>query len=285
MRRTDFVPDGRRAALFGLELANPTAAARTVTVKVDVHSELLGAYPWAVDDARAPSGNLTDIATFENNGLTFIDRGTLPGGQPHDYTALVASTRAPGRGRGRRPSHRGPQPGAICKDGDKSAPSVCDDGPFGKGTGGQLRYRVTLGSRTAQTVWIAVAGSDRGVADAKKELAKALEDPDAQLAAKTAERDELAARSTVDLPGDRKLQEALDWGKQNLADLTQTATNMQIRFVDQGKAYPGAGPQRQARDVHRRRLPRLPVDLRHRRRVHRVRRRSRSASSRRSRTT
>ena len=66
-------------------------------------------------------------------------------------------------------------------------------------------------------------------------------DPDAQLAAKTAARDALAARSRVDLPGDRKLQEALDWGKQNLADLTQTATNLQIRFVDQGKAYPGAG--------------------------------------------
>ena len=47
LRRTDFVPDGRRAALFGLELANPTAAAKTVTVKVDVHSELIGAYPWA----------------------------------------------------------------------------------------------------------------------------------------------------------------------------------------------------------------------------------------------
>ena len=166
-----------------------------------------------------------------------MDRGTITGGQPHDYTALVASTRVPDAGEV-GPDHRGPQPGAICKDGDKSAPSVCDDGPFGKGTGGQLRYRVTLGSRTAQTVWIAVAGSDRGVADAKKELAKALKDPDAQLAAKTAERDELAARSKVDLPGDRKLQEALDWGKQNLADLTQTATNMQIRFVDQGKAFP-----------------------------------------------
>ena len=47
MRRTDFVPDGRRAVLYGLELANPTAAAKTVTVKVDVHSELLGAYPWS----------------------------------------------------------------------------------------------------------------------------------------------------------------------------------------------------------------------------------------------
>jgi hypothetical protein len=236
LRRTDFAPDGRRAVLYGLELANPTAAAKTVTVKVDVHSELLGAYPWSSTTPPA-SGNLADIASFENNGLTFMDRGTLPGGQPHDYTALVASTRAPDSGEV-GPEHRGPQPGAICKDGDQSAPSVCDDGPFGKGAGGQLRYKVTLGSRTAQTVWIAVAGSDRGVADARKELAAALKDPDAQLAAKIAERDELAARSKVDLPGDRKLQEALDWGKQNLADLTQTATNMQIRFVDQGKAYP-----------------------------------------------
>jgi hypothetical protein len=235
MQRTDFVPDGRRAALYGFELANPTSAAKTVTVKVDVHSELLGAYPWS-STTPAAGGNLADVAAYENGGLTFTDRGTLPGGEVHDYTALVASTRVPDAGE-TGPDHRGPQPGQICKDGDKSAPSVCDDGPFGKGAGGQLRYKVTLASRTAQTVWVAVAGSDQGVAAARKELAAALNDPDAQLAAKIAERDTLAARSTVDLPGDRKLQEALDWGKQNLADLTQTATNLKIRFVDQGKAF------------------------------------------------
>ncbi|WP_028067267.1 hypothetical protein [Solirubrobacter soli] len=236
MQRTDFAPDGTRAVLYGFQIANPTPAAKTITVKVDVHSELMGAYPWSASTPAA-GGNLPDIATFENNGLTFMDRGTITGGEPHDYTALVASNRVPDAGEV-GPDHRGPQPGAICKDGDKSTPSVCDDGPFGKGTGGQLRYKLTLGSRTAQTVWVAVAGSDRGIADAKKELAKALQDPDAQFAAKVAERDELAARSTVDLPGDRKLQEALDWGKQNLADLTQTATNMQIRFTNQGKAFP-----------------------------------------------
>ena len=201
-----------------------------------MHSELLGAYPWSTTTPAA-SGNLPDIAAFENNGLTFIDRGTLTGGEPHDYTALVASTRVPDAGES-APASAARSRARSARTATKSAPSVCDDGPFGKGTGGQLRYRVTLGSRTAQTVWVAVAGSDRGIADAKKELAKALADPDAQLAAKIAERDELAARSTVDLPGDRKLQEALDWGKQNLADLTQTATNLQIRFVDQGKAFP-----------------------------------------------
>ena len=42
----------------------------------------------------------------------------------------------------------------------------------------------------------------------------------------------------MDLPGDRSLQNAVDYGKQNLADLTQTAEDLAIRFVDRGKAYP-----------------------------------------------
>jgi hypothetical protein len=46
LSRTDFAPDGGRAALFGLHVRNPGAAARTVNLKVDAHSELLGAYPW-----------------------------------------------------------------------------------------------------------------------------------------------------------------------------------------------------------------------------------------------
>src|SRR4051812_25849213 len=47
LRRVDFVPDGRRAALFELALRNPGSGPKTVTLKVDVHSELLKAYPWA----------------------------------------------------------------------------------------------------------------------------------------------------------------------------------------------------------------------------------------------
>ena len=87
-------------------------------------------------------------------------------------------------------------------------------------------------------MWIAVAGSDTGLAAAQRELKLALRDPDAQLATKIAARERLAARSVIDLPGDRTLQEAVEWGKQNLADLTQSASNLKIRFVDQGKAYP-----------------------------------------------
>jgi hypothetical protein len=42
--RTDVAPDGRRGALFGLEITNP-GAARTAKLTVDAHSELMGQYP------------------------------------------------------------------------------------------------------------------------------------------------------------------------------------------------------------------------------------------------
>src|SRR4051794_35803093 len=44
--RTDLGLDDTRAALFGLRLQNPGAAARTVQVKVDAHSEVMSDYPW-----------------------------------------------------------------------------------------------------------------------------------------------------------------------------------------------------------------------------------------------
>src|SRR4051794_22088615 len=46
LQRTDVAPDGRRGVLYGLKLTNPGTARKTVTVDVDAHSELMGAYPW-----------------------------------------------------------------------------------------------------------------------------------------------------------------------------------------------------------------------------------------------
>jgi hypothetical protein len=67
--------------------------------------------------------------------------------------------------------------------------------------------------------------------------------PAAELAAKVTARLALAANTVVSLPGDRPLQEAIDWGKQNLADLTQRAgapqgQPLQIRETNAGKNYP-----------------------------------------------
>ena len=128
-------------------------------------------------------------------------------------------------------------------------------------------------------------GHARDIAQARTELAGALQDPAGALAAKVASRDALSKWSQVSLPGDPVLQDAIDWGKQNLADVTQTASDLQIRWTNQGKQFPPPARNGRSRPLVRRRLPRLPVDLRHRRRVHELRRHGARASSRSPRTT
>ena len=62
--------------------------------------------------------------------------------------------------------------------------------------------------------------------------------PAATLRAKYRARTKLHSRSRVDLPGDRSLQNAVDYGKQNLADLTQTARTWRSASSTSGKSYP-----------------------------------------------
>ena len=242
LQRTDVAPDGNRAALFGLQMTNPTSADKTVTVKVDAHSELMGAYPWGFSGVTPNANdNIADQGSFTGTALQFTDDGALPGAPEHHYAALVASNQDPASGEAAASGggFRGPQPGHVCAGDDgTSMPSACDDGPFGKGTGGELRYQVTVPAGAAKTLWVAVAGSDKGLAEARSELAGALQDPAGALAAKIAARDKLSEWSQVSLPGDRLLQNAIDWGKQNLADTTQTASDLQIRWTNQGKQFP-----------------------------------------------
>jgi glycogen debranching enzyme len=65
----------------------------------------------------------------------------------------------------------------------------------------------------------------------------ALNNPASLLAQKVNGRQALLAQTKVSLP-DAALQDAFDWGKLNMADLTRTVTNAQIRDVDEGRAYP-----------------------------------------------
>src|SRR4051812_15030495 len=158
LRRTDFAPDGKRAVLYGLELTNPGSAPKTVTVKVDAHSELMTAYPWGWTMPSAAS-NGQDTGAVSDGALAFSDG---------DATSFVASDRrADGAETG--PGHWGAQPGTVCAADSKSLPSGCDDGPFGKGTGGQLRYTVTVAPGRAETVWVAVAATRQDLAGALRE--------------------------------------------------------------------------------------------------------------------
>ena len=191
LERTDFAPDQHRAGLFGLKLTNPGAATRTVTVKVDAHSELLAEYPWSFDNTPHARDQLPDTAAFDGDALVFREQGKLPhpNATVHDYAALVAADRDPFAGEtGASPNgYRGPQGTNVCSA--QELPSLCDDGPFGKGKGGQLRYSVTVPAGGSETLWVAVAGSDKGIAEARAELAGALADPAGQLEAKIADRE------------------------------------------------------------------------------------------------
>jgi hypothetical protein len=241
VERTDFAPDGERAAVFALVLRNPAAKKRSVRVRIDAHSELMSAYPWGSTTPSQADFNLPDHGTFTGRELQFTDQGTPPGGPAHDWAAFVASTRTPIHGEAAETggTYRGDQGDTVCPASDNtSPPSACDDGPYGKGTGGMLEYKVRVPARGATRVWFAVAGSDRGVDDARAQLTKALDAPTQQLADKIAARTAVGARSVVSLPGDATLARAIDWGKQNLADATQTASDLQIRWTNQGKQYP-----------------------------------------------
>jgi hypothetical protein len=242
VQRTDFVPDGRRGTLFGLKITNP-GAARTAKLSVDAHSELMGQYPWGFGGVTPnASDNIADKGSFDGQNLRFTDDGALPGAPVHHYAALVGTAMKPDSGT-IGDQFWGPQPGHRCTGNEPGGPaepkpSQCDDGPFGRGTGGELTYSVSLPAGGSKTVWLAVAGSDDGMTSAGQELSQVLQDPDAQLAAKIASREKLAQATSLSLPGDPLVQNAVEWGKQNIADLTKTANNLQIRWTDQGKQFP-----------------------------------------------
>ena len=117
------------------------------------------------------------------------------------------------------------------------APPRCDDGPFGRGTGGRLTYDLVV-PPGGRTVWFAVAGSDQGTAAAHRELGRALRAPGAALAGKLAARRDVAARTRVDLPGDPLLARSVQWSKQNLADSVQQARDLQVFASREGHEYP-----------------------------------------------
>jgi hypothetical protein len=76
------------------------------------------------------------------------------------------------------------------------------------------------------------------LAAAKQAQRTALARPAALLAAKVASRAQVSAQTSVDLPGDRLLQQSVEWSKQNLADSVQRADDLQLRVTHEGKEYP-----------------------------------------------
>jgi hypothetical protein len=139
----------------------------------------MSAYPWGWTDPSALEHNLEDTVAYADGRLEFREQGKPPveNAETHDWAAVVGSQLTP-TGHTTGEDFRGPQdPAEICP------PEPCDDSTFGKGAGGRLNYDVTLEAEKPHTVWIAVAGSEQGPADARGELDDLLADPEGSLAA------------------------------------------------------------------------------------------------------
>ncbi len=236
--RTDFAPDGRRAVEFGLTLTASNNA--TFKLDVDAHSELMGAYPWGFTKPDQTQFNLPDTASFNGNQLVFQEVGTPPvaNATPHSWAAVVGATGLTPASGTTGSAFRGPQdPPVICP---ASGPDLfrCDDTGFGKGAGGELTYTLKLPASTSLTVWFTVAGSDQGLSAAQAEYQAASANPAGELRTKVDSRLVLDGQTQVSLPGDPMLAAAVTWSKQNMADLTQQADNVNIRPTEEGTVYP-----------------------------------------------
>jgi len=237
--RTDFVPDGRRAVEFGLTLTSSNSA--SFELNVDAHSELMSAYPWGFTTPNQLQFNLPDTAAFNSNQLVFQEVGTPPvaNATAHSWAAVVGTTSLTPASGTTGSAFRGPQdPPVICPASPGPDQFRCDDTAYGKGMGGELTYTLKLHAKTSQTVWFTVAGSDQGLSAAQTEYQAASANPASELQAKVAARLALDSQTQVSLPGDPTLAASVTWSKQDLADLTQQADNVNVRPTEQGTVYP-----------------------------------------------
>ena len=232
--RTDVVPDGRRGALILLRMRS-TGGERKVDVAVDAHSELMSAYPWGETTPSQLTVNGHDTAELSEGVLTFREPGK-------PWAALVGSE-PPASGGETGTAYRGPQePPVICPpsgEGQPEPPDRCDDSAYGKGAGGRLLYPdVVVPANRERRLALVVAGSDRGLADARSEWRALTSAGIGGLQRKLQARARLAGFTRLSLPGDPLLQQGIEWTKQNLADSVQVAEGLQVREVRAGKAYP-----------------------------------------------
>lgn len=222
VERFDFVPDGHRGALFGLQF--DAEKDRTVSLTVDAQSELMSAYPWGWTTPSQETFNLSDEVSFDGRRLVFRETGTPPteNATEHDWTAIVATAAEP----------------IAHETGDEfRGPEESVESKFDSGVGGRLTYEIEVSRAEPTTVWVAVAGSETGPEVAHDTLEALLDDPAGALAEKVADRRARQERTQLDLP-DTRLQRSIDWSKQNLADSRQVATDLALRDTDEGSAFP-----------------------------------------------
>jgi hypothetical protein len=213
---TEFAPDGRPTVLFGLTLVPVNGSAATVTVTADAHSEVSATYPWS---STTPTWD-----QFNNQNTVSASGGVIQFNQEQTpWYADVASATSPSS--------------TATGSGYWGPTSASDQSVFGtKGEGGQLTWNLAVPA-AGRTLWLGVAGSQNGPANANSALQAALANPAGLLQSKIAEQDNVAGQTSLQVP-DAGIQQALLWSKLNLADLSRTISNAAIRDTQAGTVYP-----------------------------------------------
>ena len=249
--RTDFVPDGERAVLVGLTF-EAGGADQNFTLKMDAHSELMGAYPWGETNPCQTTFNKQDAVAVEGGKLVFREQDSMedvPNALPHDWAAVVGSNLTPtgsetGRGLPRPAGPGGDLPGLRAERAACSAALRRHRLRQGQGRTAPLR-RERPGERHRDRVVrrgrrrLRRGGPGRREGRGLAEHDAVLADPEALLGGEDL-RPARACRRTLSsvCPETSGLQESIDWSKQNLADSVQIAEDLEIRETNAGKNYP-----------------------------------------------
>lgn len=213
---TEFAPDGMPAVLFGLTLVPVNRHATTVAVTANAHSQVAASYPWGFTTPTFDAFNQQNTASASGGVIEFNEQNT-------SWYAEVGAATAPS-GTATGPGYWGPTP-------------ADQQSAFGaKGQGGQLTWNLAVPA-AGRTLWLGVAGSQDGSADARAALQVGLADPAGLLDSKIAEREAVAAQTSMRVP-DAGVQQALLWSKLNLADMARTTTEAAIRDTKAGTVYP-----------------------------------------------
>lgn len=219
--RLEFVPDELPVVLIALTLHNLGSEQRRCGLSMQARSQLLAAYPWSNTTPSAETLNAADEARYNAaRGMLVFTRPDKPWG------VCVGALPQPTSG----------APGALfwgsVEDDERASYS---QQRFS--SSGELRWDLVLAGDAEQTIWIAIAGSHTAVDEASEHMRAALKQANDLLSAKITERETLLAGARLMLP-EPDLVVAYEWGKLNMADLRRTVSDLAVRDVREGKAYP-----------------------------------------------
>src|SRR6202043_326432 len=214
--RTEFAPDGLPVVLVGLQIQNTSSQSVTTTLGLQAVSHILPAFPWSGTTPSSSQLDKQDNVEFDplTSGLTFSEPD-----QP--WYAMVAG----------RATKQGPQD------------SLKFVGASGLGAGqnneatGQLSWDLTIAAGSTVEIWFGIAGTHVFKWEAYGALFAGLAAPDSLLSRKIGQRVAVLALSNVTIP-DQAAQDAFNWAKLNLADMSRTVLNAEIRDTQEGTVYP-----------------------------------------------